>query len=283
MNADRRPIRRSRAGAALAVIIVVAAMAMVTTGAQGTAAVVIPPIIVGASMAAAIWAVRRWRTDRADYETRLTAWAASEAVLAERLRIARDLHDVVSHGLGLITVRAAATRHVRKPPEVHEALTDIERASRAATAELRRMVAVLRDPVPGAPSLAPADTLDALPEFLEAATAAGVRPRLSVEDLGEVSAGVQLAVCRTVREGISNVARHAGPTDVRVEIRRCDERVVVSVADGGPGPAGWHGVPGAGHGLLGLRERISALGGTLSTDKVDGGFRLTARIPDEAT
>ncbi|GAA0469017.1 hypothetical protein Ade02nite_31880 [Paractinoplanes deccanensis] len=264
----------------LAVVVTVAAMAMVTTGSRGAAAAVVPPVLVGASLAAALWAIRRWRADRADYEARLTAWAASEAVLAERLRIAGDLHDVVSHGLGLITVRAAATRHAGKPAEVDAALADIEEASRTATAELRRMLTVLRGPATGEPRT-PADTLESLPEIVRAATVMGLRPHLTTGDLGTVSPGVQLAVCRAVREGLSNAARHAGPTDVRIGVHRDGAAVTVTVADGGPGPAGWRAAPGAGHGLLGLRERITALGGTLRAGPVDGGFRLTARIPDE--
>ncbi|SCF04832.1 Signal transduction histidine kinase [Micromonospora coriariae] len=262
-----------------AVVISVLVMAMCTVGAQGPLAVVLPPLIVGGAVAAAVWAVRRSRTDRTAYESRLTAWAASEAVLAERLRIARDLHDIVSHGLGLITVRAAATRHLPKPAEVQTALTDIEDASRRATAELRRMLTVLREPS-AASRRAPVDNLDDLPGIVHGASLAGLRTRLTVEPLGSVSEGVQVAVCRTVREALSNAARYAGPTDVRVGVYRDGTHVVVTVADAGPSVDGWLASPGAGHGLAGLRERIDSLGGTLSAEHVDGGFRITARIWD---
>lgn len=179
-------------------------------------------------------------------------------------------------------MRAASTRHLPKPPEVGEALTDIEEASRHATAELRRMLTVLREPGAGGPRT-PLENLDALPGIVRAAEAAGLRPRLAAEPLGEVTQGVQVAVCRTVREGLSNTARHAGPSsDVLVRVHRDGSFVVVSVADRGPSTPGWRAVPGAGHGLDGLRERITSLGGTLLAEPVDGGFRLTARIPDEA-
>jgi signal transduction histidine kinase len=266
----------------LAVVASVLVMAMCTVGAEGPLAAVLPPIMVGGAVATAGWAVRRSRADRAAYEARLTAWAASEAVLAERLRIARDLHDIVSHGLGLITVRAAATRHLPKPAEVAAALTDIEEASRQATGELRRMLAVLREPS-AAGSRSPVDNLDDLPGIVRGASVAGLRTDLAVDPLGPVSPGVQIAVCKTVREALSNAARHAGPTDVRVRVYRDATYVVVTVADAGPADDGWQASPGAGHGLAGLRERIGSLGGTLSAEPVDAGFRLTARIPDEAS
>jgi signal transduction histidine kinase len=266
----------------LAVMVSVSAIIMCTAGAQGPLAILLPPLLVGGAVATAVWAVRRSRADRAAYESRLTAWAASEAVLAERLRIARDLHDIVSHGLGLITVRAAATRHLPKPAEVAAALTDIEEASRRATAELRRMLTVLREP-PAADRRSPVDNLDDLPGIVHEAALAGLRTRLTVEPLGPVSQGVQVAVCKTVREGLSNAARHAGPTGVRVRVYRDDAYVVVTVADTGPSANGWRASPGAGHGLAGLRERVGSLGGTLTAEPADAGFRITARIPDEAS
>lgn len=263
-------------------MISVLAMVMLTTGGGSPLTFVLPPLVVGVAVAAAAWAVRRSRADRAAYESRLTDWAASEAVLAERLRIARDLHDIVSHGLGLITVRAAATRHLPKPAEVEAALSDIEDASRHATAELRRMLTVLRDPtVEGRRT--PLDSLDDLPGIVQGASISGLVTQLTVDQLGPVSQGAQVAVCKTVREALSNSARHAGPTDVRVQVYRDDTYVVVTVADTGPSVDGWRPSPGAGHGLAGLRERVSSLGGTLSAEPVDAGFRVTARIPDEAS
>ncbi|WP_250030124.1 sensor histidine kinase [Paractinoplanes maris] len=279
MRESLRPTRRSRAVPVLLTVGVVTFVAMVTGGARGPAATIVPAVLAGGALTAAVWAVQRWRADRRAYEERLTAWAAAEAVQTERLKIARDLHDVVSHGLGLITVRAASTRHLEKPPEVGAALTDIEEASRGATAELRRMLTVLRETGGQAP-LAPVDDLSVLPAIVRAAENAGVRPELSVTELGAVSPGVQVAICQTVREALSNTARHAGPTDVRVVVRRDAEVLIVSVADAGPAP-GWHQAPGAGHGLAGLHERVNALGGTLATRHKDGGFQLTARIPDE--
>ncbi|HWS35884.1 MAG TPA: histidine kinase [Actinoplanes sp.] len=277
MRSHPRPAWRNRAVPLIASVAAVLTLAMCTVGVEGPAARVIPVIVGGSAAATAFWAVRRWRSDRAEYERRLTAWAAAEAVLEERLHIARDLHDLVSHGLGLITVRAAATRHLEQSGPIREALGDIEETSREATAELRRMLTVLREP--DAVPRAPADSLAVLPEIVRAAGTAGLRPSLTSGDLGEVSPGVQVAICRTVREGLANVARHAGPVDVAVRVHRDGRHVVVTVADDGPAP-GWRPVPGAGHGLAGLRERVGSLDGGLVAEPVDGGFRLTARVPD---
>ncbi|MBO3736919.1 sensor histidine kinase [Actinoplanes flavus] len=279
MNANPRPAWRSRAVPVVVVVAAVLIMAMCTVGTSGPLSRIIPVVIGGGAATAAVWAVRRWRADRAAYERRLTAWAATEAVLAERLHIARDLHDLVSHGLGLITVRAAATRHLPAPAEVRAALDDIEQTSRDATAELRRMLGVLREPAAPGPR-APVEGLAALPGIVAAAAAAGVRASLHTGELGDVPPGVQVAICRTVREGLANTARHAGPADATVRVRRDGGQVVVSVADSGPAH-GWRPTPGAGHGLAGLRERVGSLGGTLSAERVEAGFRLTARIPDE--
>jgi two-component system sensor histidine kinase DesK len=283
MSTLPRPTRRSLAVPVAAAGAAVLLLAMFAVGGTGPAARLIPPLIGGAAVAAAVWAVRRRRSERAAYESRLTEWAAGEAVLAERFRIAGDLHDLVSHGLGLITVRAAAARHLDKSPEVAAALADIEETSRDATAELRRMLTVLRGPSTEPGPRAPAENLGALPAIVARASAAGLRARLSADDVGDVSPGVQVAVCRTVREALSNVVRHAGPTKVDIDLHRDGAFVVVVVADRGPGSSHWRATPGAGHGLLGLRERVGSLGGTLAAEPVDGGFRLTARIPDEAS
>lgn len=277
----QRPARRSRVWPVTGVAAIVLVTLLLLTGAEGVLAVVMPSLIAVGAVALAAWAIWRSRTDRIAYEARLTRWAASEAVLAERLRLAGDLHDIVSHGLGLITVRAAAARLAGDPAEATEALADIEAAGRDATAELRRMLTVLRTPGEAGPRL-PTDDLDGLPAIVSGARATGVRARLTLEPVGAVSRGVQVAVCRTVREALHNVARHVGPSDVRVHVYRDGDTVVTTVHDGGPdGP--WPGTPGAGHGLAGLRERAAGLGGTLHAGPVENGFRVTARIPDRTT
>jgi len=274
----QRPARRSRVWPVTGSALVALVLVLLMVGADGVPAVVLPPLIAAGAVVLAAWAIRRSHTDRVAYEARLTDWAAAEAVLAERLRLAGDLHDIVSHGLGLITVRAAAARLSGDPGEAREALSDIESAGREATAELRRMLTVLRtagDPGPRGPT----EDLGRLPAIVSDAGATGVRARLTLEPMGPVSPGVQVAICRTVREALHNVARHAGPSDVRVHVHRDGDIVVASVQDSGPdGP--WPGTPGAGHGLIGIRERVTGLGGTLHAGPVEQGFRVVARIPD---
>ena len=276
-----RPRWRSRVwlGTLLALLVLAVVISGIGIDSPATATVVLTiTIIVAASVV--VWTQFRIRAQRRRYEDELAAWASERATLAERRRIAADLHDLVSHGLGLITVRAAAARSLTGPggdEERADALADIELASRETTTELRRMLTVLRDP--GSVPLRPADTLDDLPAIVQAARAAGLTVELDVADLGGVSPGVQLTVCAVVREALNNTLRHAGPAQARVGVRRDGEVVVIEIQDAGP-RAGWQPRPGAGHGLHGLRERIGALGGSLQAETGEHGFRVLARIPD---
>ncbi|SJM70190.1 two-component system sensor kinase [Gulosibacter sp. 10] len=226
-----------------------------------------------------VWAVWRTRRDRRRYEAELAAWAAERAAQAERLRIARELHDLASHGLGAITLRASTARAAASEEERRGALGDIEATSRAATTELRRMLALLRSPSPA--PLAPAESLDDLPGIVAEARAAGLDVRLEQGDLGEVTPGAQLTVCAILREGLRNIARHAGPAEAVVELRRTGEGLLLRLEDSGPVDE-WSAQPGSGLGLQGLRERTDALGGALEAGPAGRGWRLVARIPDGA-
>ncbi|GAB3615612.1 hypothetical protein GCM10027416_01690 [Okibacterium endophyticum] len=276
-----RPTWRSRAWLIAATVLFALALALAVVGVDN------PPAVWGAVAVAATvavsvlsWALARTRTQRRQYEEDLATWASERATQAERLRIAGDLHDLVSHGLGLITVRAAVARRRTGPDGETEraaALADIEHVSRETTTELRRMLAVLR--APGAAPLRPADTLDDLPGIVQAANTAGLTAAIGIDDLGEVSPGVQLTVCIVVREALNNTIRHAGPTRASIGLQRNGDVIVVDVQDAGPRES-WQPQPGAGHGLDGLRERVTALGGTLHAEPEKHGFRLVARIPD---
>jgi len=230
--------------------------------------------------------LRRLRSERAAHRSTLARRDAQEAALAERLRLARDLHDLVSHGLGLITVRSAAAVHVHArtshPDTLLDALRDVEEISRTTTVELRRMLDALRER-DDAPANHPAQTLAALPDIVAGARRSGLDVDLRHEEMGAVSPGVQLAICRVVREGLANSAHHAGATHVVVHLSRTPEAVRVTVTDEGPVP-GWTPRPGAGHGLLGLRERVTTLSGTLTAgprnQPHDNGFQLEASLPD---
>ncbi|GAA1107274.1 sensor histidine kinase [Nocardiopsis metallicus] len=272
------------------------ALAALTTGSSGsgTAVLALMAVVAAAATGVTTWTVLRARRQREEYEQRLAAWAGERAVQEERIRIARDLHDLVSHGLGTVTVRAAAAVRATGPAGPGErvtALADIEEVSRRTTTELRRMLTVLRSTDPETAPVRPAETLESLPGIVRAARDQGLTVTLDLSELGSVSPGVQLTLCAVVREALNNTARHAGPTTVRVGVRRAEDRaILVSVADEGPA-TDWEPRPGAGYGLIGLRERVRALGGTLDTTgpgaegapgsgSDDTSFVLTARIPD---
>ncbi len=294
METSERPMReRTRAWilvACLAPLPVLAALVLDS----GSTMLLIATIVSGLILvfAALVWAIGRSRAQRRDYEERLAAWAAERAVETERLRIARELHDLSSHGLGLITVRAAATGYLDGPDadtERQRALHDIERIGRATTTELRRMLTLLRTPGDDPAPLHPADTLAELPSIIEEAGRNGLLIQSTVEDFGDeadgyggLSPSVQLAVCAIVREALTNVLRHAGPTTVRLAITRDTDAVNVLVDDDGRHP-GWKPEPGAGHGLTGLRERVKAHGGALATSPTRQGFHLRATIPTGAS
>ncbi|MET7281652.1 histidine kinase [Kribbella sp. NPDC005582] len=284
MEPTDRPVLRSRAWPIASGLLFVLLLVLATVGTSPPlAAIVVTVVIALCAAGIVVWALLRTRRQRRRFEDELTAWAAERATHAERLRIARDLHDLASHGLGLVTVRAASARTLTGPAGDAEriaALADIEHAGRQATTELRRMLAVLRRPGDDT-SLRPAESLADLPRIVELARTSGVRAELIVGEVDEVSGGVQLTVCAVVREALANTARHAGPTRAAVVVRREAEAIVVSVADEGAG-AGWVPHPGGGAGLAGLRERVGALGGTLRAGTRGGrpGYEVVAWLPD---
>lgn len=287
MDLRARPAWRSRVWLAAFGVLAAMVLVLATLGLDDPASAAV--VLVSSAVAAAAvigWALGRTRRQRRAYEESLTAWAAERATQRERLRIARELHDLASHGLGLITVRAAAARSVGGPAAEAErasALADIEDAGRAATAELRRMLTVLRSPAPaGGPGdpdpLRPTVMLTDLPAIV--ANAHRSVPEIAVEvgNLGDVPGGLQSAVGAIVGEALANVARHAGPAPTRLRVVRDGEQLLVEVVNDGPVP-GWVPHPGAGHGLLGMRERATVLGGSLTAGPAGSGFLVRARLP----
>lgn len=282
VQADR-PTRHADVRSLVAVVLVLftLSLAVVTGGEPTSVAVVVPVAVAAVSIGATAWLLMRSRRERREYEHRLTTWAGEQAAQAERLRIARDLHDLTSHGLGLITVRAAAGSS-GGGAEQTAALADIERIGRETTTELRRMLTLLRTPNPGPAPLQPAETLADLPRIVETARATGLRVVLDADDTGHVSPGAQLTVCAVVREALSNTVRHAGPTSAVVRVSREVGALVTTVHDDGP-VGGWEAHPGAGHGLAGLHERVTAVGGTLHAGPDGPGWAVAAGFPDEPT
>jgi signal transduction histidine kinase len=217
--------------------------------------------------------------DRAEQDAR-------RQVDEERLRIARELHDVVAHTMATINVQAGVAAHVlsAKPEAAAEALQAIKTASKEGLRELRAILNVLRqaddaDPVQPAPSLAQLDAL------VEGARQAGLPITLTVTgEAVPLPAAVDLAAYRIVQESLTNVIRHAGPAVARVSLSYHPDELGIDVTDTGhaPKPAPGYAPAGgaAGHGLAGMRERAAAVGGTVQTGpRPGGGYQVTARLP----
>ena len=226
----------------------------------------------------------RLRSQRAlaDQTERTEAERARRAVLEERTRIARELHDVVAHHMSLIAVRAetAPYRLTGLSEPVRAEFGALSEVAREALAEMRRLLGVLRHDQPAA--LAPQPQLADLPTLVDAARQAGVSVELSAPPaLGRVPPGVGVCAYRIVQESLSNASQHAPGAAVTVSVGRDAGAVLLRVANGPAGPAGPSGSEhGPGHGLTGMRERVALLGGSLSADPApDGGFVVSAVLP----
>jgi signal transduction histidine kinase len=210
---------------------------------------------------------------------------ARRAVTEERLRLARELHDVVAHAMSVIAVQSGVGAHVAasRPEEVGKALAAIEATSRGALTELRRLLGVLRQDSEPQAGLTPVPGLANLDSLLTEVGKAGLAVRVRVEGAPlPLPAGVDLSAYRIVQEALTNVVKHAGPAHAQVTIGYHDQDVTVEVTDDGGGavaPA-THGRVGTGHGLIGMRERVAAFNGHLEVGPCPGGgFRVAARLP----
>ncbi|WP_431946021.1 sensor histidine kinase [Micromonospora marina] len=197
----------------------------------------------------------------------------------ERLRIARELHDLLGHHLSLISVQASAALHRPDPERSAEALTVIKQTSRETLRELRAALGVLRQE--GATPSRPAPGLDRLDELVTTAGRRGLAVRTEVTETGPLPPEVDLSAYRIVQEALTNVSRHAGATTAVVRVVPDGDEVLVEVADDGAGPPGPPDTTsGNGNGILGMGERARALGGSLTTGPgPDGGFLVRARLP----
>jgi signal transduction histidine kinase len=204
----------------------------------------------------------------------------------ERLRIARELHDVVAHTMATINVQAGVAAHVlpTKPEAAAEALQAIKTASKEGLRELRAILNVLRqadnaDPIQPAPGLAQLDAL------VEGARRAGLPITLTVTGTPfPLPAAVDLAAYRIVQESLTNVIRHAGPAAAAVSLSYQPDEIDIDVTDTGRGPKATPGTGAAddttGHGQAGMRERAAAVGGTVQTGpRPGGGYQVAARLP----
>jgi signal transduction histidine kinase len=210
---------------------------------------------------------------------------ARRAVVEERLRLARELHDVVAHAMSVIAVQSGVGAHVAdtQPEEAARALAAIEATSRGALEELRRLLGVLRQEDGPQGDLAPVPGLADLDVLLAEVAKAGLAVKLKVNGTRpQLPAGVDLSAYRIVQEALTNVVKHAGPARAQVVVGYRDQEVTVEVTDDGRGavPPVGDGRGGTGHGLIGMRERVAAFNGYLEVGpRPGGGFRVAARLP----
>lgn len=210
-------------------------------------------------------------------EAALAAAVARDAVLSDRITIARDLHDIVSHGLGAITLRARAglAMAADDPGQATAALGDVIGLGREATDDLRRLLGVLHEPDAPAPTRPVPGLVDVVP-LLEASRRQGLRVDAEGLEVRTDAPSTELVAYHVVREGLANAARHAERAAVVIGRSTGSLRVTVT---NGASPPGWVVPPGAGHGLELLAHRVRAHGGTLEHGPEGPGYRLDAVLP----
>ncbi|AEV87091.1 histidine kinase [Actinoplanes sp. SE50] len=278
-------------------VVVAGSLLLALAGAAGTA----QPrpglrggVLVYALLFCTAWAVglavgrqRRYDRELVRYHALLgevEADRARRAAARERMRIARELHDVVAHSMSVITVQAALGELViaERPAEAGAALGVIQRTGREALADLRRLLKVLRsdETDDGAVAVSPMPGLADLDGLVARTAQAGVRVEVRVEGpIRTLAPGVDLSAYRIIQEALTNVVRHAGTDVARVVVRYGRDDVAVEVIDEGVGAAA-AGNPAGGLGLAGMRERAAVYGGECSAQPLPGrGFRVVARLP----
>jgi signal transduction histidine kinase len=197
---------------------------------------------------------------------------------AERLRIARELHDVVAHNVSAMAIQAGAARMSGTSAE--QTLKDIEQGARDTLAELNRLLGVLRKS-PDAPALAPQPTLSDVDSLLRPARDAGLEATIKVTgEQRPLPTALDLSAYRIVQEALTNVLKHAGASRVEVTVDYRPEAVVLNISDNGNGATS---TASTGHGLVGMRERVEIFGGDLTTGSSSlGGFTVRATLPVKA-
>jgi signal transduction histidine kinase len=278
----RRPVSAS----ALAATLIAAS---VVTVLRGTAASTLIPI---GLLLIVFWVFGTMARQRRAYASGLQQQAASQAVAEERLRIARELHDVVAHSMAVIAVQAGFGQYVidSQPGQAREALGAIQTTSRDALDEMRRMLAVLRqtdapDTHPEAPRT-PVDGLADLDRLITRVGHAGVHVDLQISGQpADVPASVDLSAFRIIQEALTNVVKHAATPDCQVRLDYRERELSLEIldeGDAGHAAAGTEAGPGTGHGLIGMRERVHLCGGQFSAGPRPGrGFRVAATLPLE--
>jgi len=248
-------------------------------------------VIFGIVLPLALGFAERQRTERiaelerfhARQEQAETA-AATAAVTAERARIARELHDVVAHEMTVMTLQAEGARRIAgdADPRLADALATISASGRSGLAEMQRMIGVLRESTDGGVTqgLVPAPSLSEVPALARQVRESGMPVRLVITGDAALPAGVELNAFRIIQEGLTNALKYAGPgASATVEVRKSIDSVDIVVKDDGRGAAATPSGSG-GHGLVGMHERVEALGGKLDIGPAaGGGYRLHAVLP----
>jgi signal transduction histidine kinase len=209
---------------------------------------------------------------------------AVRASAEERIRIARELHDVIAHSLSLIVVQARGGRRMvnrHRPAETLEAFDTVEHAAQRALDEMRRLLGMLREDESDL-ALVPPPSLSRLPDLIEQVADAGLHADLVVEgEPRDLPPGIDLSAYRIVQEALTNALRHSGTSRAQVIVTYGADRLELQVLDDGPGATN---TSGSGHGLIGIRERVTVYGGELQAGaRPDGGYALTARLPLRVT
>ena len=227
----------------------------------------------------------RFRRERAAEAIRMREEESLRRATEERLRIARELHDALGHHLSLINVQSGVALHLDEdlPEQARTSLSAIKQASKEALIELRSVLDILREQGERAPRL-PTSTLARLEDLVSQAAAAGLEVRTEIDgDVRPLPFGVDVAAFRIVQEALTNVTRHAPGATATVRLAYGERDLTVQIDDDGGGST-THGTVGTGKGIVGMRERVDALGGELEVGhRPGGGFRVRARLPLDGT
>lgn len=224
------------------------------------------------------FAVGRFVRARSRRHAAETSTRVRGAVVEERARIARELHDVVAHGLGVMVLHAEAAEELlgSDPEASRRSLRQVQQSGREAIGELTLLLGLLRETDPRE-GHEPQPMLAQLPDLVHQFESGGREVALSVEgDMGALPAGIQLTVYRVVQEALTNAAKHSLAGHVEVAVAASDRHVVAEVSDGGPARSG---AEGARRGLVGMRERAALYGGSLEASPAGSGFTVRLAVP----